>query len=299
MINDLAIGANDDIVIAWSGRFAEADPDDQYVSRWDGAAWSLLGGGLLLGDVYPVEAALALTAAGDPVIAFSQAATPGNSATDLYARRWTGSAWTSLGGKLDVNDAAATQTIDLALDQNGNPVVSWGERFYASSFVKIWNPATVSWQALGGSVSPIESAPPILVRASGELVIAINHTDEMLHLLTYNGVGWLVLGPPLRRSTERFAAGRASLAENDEGEVMVGWAEFGTADSAANVATLTDSGWQYAGAEIVATSPASLSNVRLQLIAGNTPAIAYTHYQPHQNGIFSFDADTIFRYLNQ
>src|SRR5690606_13762854 len=188
-IHDLAMDG-DDVVVAWSGHLGEVFDPDFYVSRWDGEAWTLLGGGLTEGDVYPEEAALAVASTGDPVIAFSQKVSPGNSAADLLVRRWTGSAWEALGGKLEVNDTAILQDIEPVLDHDDAPIVAWGERVFDASYVKAWDPTLQAWQQLGPSLSNSQQAASLVVRASGELVAALNAPDGTIRLSRYVAPSW-------------------------------------------------------------------------------------------------------------
>jgi hypothetical protein len=296
-VHDLAV-AGDDVVVVWSGWFGETPDHDFYVSRWDGQEWSLFGDGLTVGDVYPQQAALAVDESGHPVVAFSQKASPGIAAADLLVRRWTGSAWQALGDKLDVNDDAPIEVIDLVLDPDGDPIVSWGERFYASSFVKAWDPTLQTWQALGGSISTLDQAAVLLVRSTGELVAAIGTTDQTIRLYRYMAPSWVPLGTALRRSSESDAFG-PSLAENDSGEVVVGWSEYSATDSTVEVATLREGAWQYVDDDLVALLPSDLEKVKLRLVDGDTPAVVYTRFTQDPPPASSFQVETIFRLLNR
>lgn len=295
-IHDLAM-AVDDPVVAWSGRFEDGPDSDFYVSRWDGEAWTLLGGGLKVGDVIPEEAALAVTSSGLPVIAFSQKAMGGNSPADLLVKRWTGTTWQALGAKLDVNDGAAIQDIDIVLDGDDDPIVSWGERFFDVSFVKAWDPTLQTWQLLGGAISTSEQAPAMVVRAGGELVAADNASDQTIRLFRYAAPNWVPLGPALRRDESRTTTD-PSLIENAAGEVMVGWSEIGAAGSSVEVATLRAGAWVFTEDAITISAPSGLSNVSLGLLDGATPVVVYTLFRPHDVG-FEFDNETRFRQHNE
>ena len=77
--------------VRWQG-----GADNLYLKRWTGASWEALGGSLNHDPRRLAErAALALDAAGDPVVAWSEERSSGQHA--VYARRWKNGRWTLLG----------------------------------------------------------------------------------------------------------------------------------------------------------------------------------------------------------
>ncbi|RKH22647.1 hypothetical protein D7V77_26410 [Corallococcus sp. CA041A] len=83
-------------VIAWS------EPDGStrniYVARWSGTAWDMLGAPLSGLTALGTDAArpdLAIDSSNRPVVVWDEA-TGNGAGRDVFARRWTGSTWTSL-----------------------------------------------------------------------------------------------------------------------------------------------------------------------------------------------------------
>jgi hypothetical protein len=94
----LALDGQDRPVVAWfeesSGQYAIR------LRRWTGTRWEDLGEGLSAGSVRSVNPTLALDAVGNPVVCW-HGFPPGAGAAarrEVYLRRWSGAAWTDLGG---------------------------------------------------------------------------------------------------------------------------------------------------------------------------------------------------------
>lgn len=89
------------------------------VKRWEGESWVAVGGAL--GDGNASNTAIALDAAGHPVVAWNEGA------SGLLVARWTGATWERLGGPLNADLAHDAYDVALALDAYGLPVVAWAE----------------------------------------------------------------------------------------------------------------------------------------------------------------------------
>lgn len=130
-----------------------------YLRTWSGAGWVELGGSGSGGGVsnsaqHSRAPVMALDPSGHPVVAW-QEDVAGN--TEVYLRRWTGSAWAELGGSASgggvSNSAGASASPSLALQPNGDPVLAWidSSSGQAEVYLKLWNGA--AWVELGGSAS--------------------------------------------------------------------------------------------------------------------------------------------------
>ncbi|MBZ4373517.1 Ig-like domain-containing protein [Corallococcus sp. AS-1-6] len=83
-------------VIAWSE--SDGSTRNIYVAKWSGAAWDMLGAplsGLIALGTDAARPDLAIDASNRPVVVWDEA-TGNGEGRDVFARRWTGSTWTSL-----------------------------------------------------------------------------------------------------------------------------------------------------------------------------------------------------------
>ena len=299
VIDALAVGDDGAPVVAWHGYATSGDPFDTFVSRLENGAWTILGGGLLLapGSHYPDAADLTLDGGDAPVVAWSEKDTPGVAASDLYVARWTGSTWSRLGGKLEVNDGAAVEAVHLALDPQGDPVVAWGERFFDVTYVKHWNPTSVTWDLLGDPFAATLSTPPIVVLDDGTVAAATTESGR-LQVKRYGVTGWQPLGAALLRNPGWNAnPGWIGIASN--GDVLVCWNEFTPGSSAVYVARRTNGAWEAVGEPVEASDPVFAGNPRLALDSADVPSLAYTTTQSLPAPDFGYRVETIFRTLNR
>ncbi|MBI4575862.1 MAG: hypothetical protein HY722_06320 [Planctomycetes bacterium] len=177
-------------VVAW----LEGDPRSREVrlARWDGRAWTGLGGssgpgGLSLGPTgEDYRPALALDAADRPAVAWSNLDPTG--AWQVYLRRFDGTAWVELAGSGSGPGLSATpgasRFADLAVDAaTANPVVVWSDTSGPSSgwetYLRRWDGG--AWVEVGGSAtggglsagtSGSSQIPSLAVDAQGRPLVA-------------------------------------------------------------------------------------------------------------------------------
>jgi Bacterial Ig-like domain/Bacterial Ig domain len=302
-ITALAVDPSGNPIVSWQGRDANnANRDNQYVSRWDGTAWKMIGGALdVASRLFPTVAAIALDAGGNPVVAWAEADSYGYATpNDLYVKRWDGSNWVQLGGHLEVNTNGAVQAIDLELDNNGNPVVAWQE--YNADFiayVKHWSATSASWESLGPTVSTKAGTPSVVVRPNGEVLVAFTQntgTTSKVELKRWTAFGWEALAEPLLVNAGSFAA-EPSLALGTDGNPVVAWAEYATNTSSLYTARLTAQGWTYLGGALTAGANENLANPSLKLDKNNVPTLSYSFFKRLTTGHYL--DETRFRRLNQ
>ncbi len=125
------LDADDHPVVVWD----DDTPGNReiYLRKWDGTAWVELGGSATGGGVSNTPAAscypaLALDAAGRPVVAWQEEL---SGRPQVYLRRWDGKAWTEMagsasGGGISDHPRASTDPM-IALDPEGMPVVVWSD----------------------------------------------------------------------------------------------------------------------------------------------------------------------------
>jgi hypothetical protein len=117
----LVLDANERPVVAW------LQGGTVYVKRWNGSAWTVVGGSVTTQGDGVNAVRLALDAGGAPLVLLRR----GNgSAAQLLALRESAGAWTVLGGVLNAPLVAPRDTLqffDLLVDVDGSLLVMWSE----------------------------------------------------------------------------------------------------------------------------------------------------------------------------
>ena len=161
----LALDSGGRPVVAWREHdFFEPRRSSVYVKHWDGL-WQLLGGPLNVDDAAPAFApSLAVDDFDRPVVAWSE--------SGVYVKRWGGSEWHQLGGRLDGGRPS------LALDPGGHLVVAL--QHDKSIYVHRWD--GTEWRQLGGGLDivPSEDAefPSLAIDQDGNPVVAWQEGDR-------------------------------------------------------------------------------------------------------------------------
>lgn len=176
---------------------------DLFVSRWNGSTWVELGGALDTNAAHDVATpAIAVDAAGTPFVAWIEwdGAAPGSQRA-LFAARWNGTAWESLGGALNETSGDAADPV-LVVDAAGAPMLAWNE----SGAVRTARRPAGAWLS-GGSGLPASST------ASGSFLSVDNGTTRLalrdgagaVRAYSWSG-NWSAIGEPVS------TAGRADVS---------------------------------------------------------------------------------------
>jgi hypothetical protein len=246
---------NGDLVVG--GDFAEIDATPLLgLARWDGTAWSALGG-QQPGEVH----ALAMRANGDLVVGgYFWAMFP---SIDGIAR-WNGTAWSPLGAGLQLWGGPGTA---WAIAEAGDGSLIVGGEFTTAggqpaSNIARWN--GVSWSPLGGGANG--RVRTVHVLPNGDVLAAGDFTQAggviVNGLARWNGSSWATV--PAGASSTTFMNGIFTMAALPDGDVMVGGSFSGLAGQVSpNLIRLTTScpaqtqsnGGGCAGAALTATLP--------------------------------------------
>lgn len=220
-----------------------------YLRSWNGSQWAELAGSGSGGGVsaslqaarYP---ALALEAAGTPVLAWADA-TSGPS--QIYLKRWNGTQWVELGGSAtsggisNLGLGEAAHQCALALDGTDKPAVAWimTTAFIGSFqlFFKRWDGA--QWVELGGSASgtglatDVSGFPALAIDPSGNPVVAWQQSvsgmtpSVQIYLKRWDGTQWVEQGGSATSggvsNTTGLLAESPSLALDGAGNPTVAW----------------------------------------------------------------------------
>jgi hypothetical protein len=131
--------------------------------------------------------AVAVTATGDPVVAFVQR---GPSQLMLRVRRWTGATWEDLASGLPLAESGQLTTLALALDRLDAPVVAWaaGE----PRTLRVARIEAGAWVELGGPLNAdpthdVQSVSLVLDRSGAPVLAWSEATGETEQILTIPG----------------------------------------------------------------------------------------------------------------
>lgn len=230
-------------------------------------------------------------ASGRPVVAFTEwvNGTPVGGVTpfeqQVFVKRWNGSQWTLLGGKLNSGNNDTAGRVRLALDASGNPVVAWTERNKTSladeAHVKRWT--GTAWQDLGGALNSLivtafdadAYTGGIVVDGSGAPVLAlaalVAPSQFNTELRRWNGSAWLRLGSALLSAYPYDL-----VVDPADGQPGVLWKD---PVGSLYVAKWTGSTMGGFGGIASIYGPGVPSAASLAFRAGSVPVVAY-QYQP-------------------
>ena len=204
----IAAGPGNTLYVAWSD--TSAGDAEIYLRRWDGSAWSELGGSAGGGGISnnsgdSVWPSVAVGPDGNPWVAWHDE-TP--SADEIYVRRWTGTAWEPVGsgsasGGGISNNKGNSRFVDLQVAPNGHAFAAWtdGSTGNGEVYLRQWNGS--AWVALAGSASGggisnsiFRSGRPALALSDGQPTVAWAEGDLVgqIYLRRYNGSAWVELG---------------------------------------------------------------------------------------------------------
>ena len=117
------------VVAAWLED--QGGTDNLFVKRWTGQSWDSLGTSLNVSAAQLAQRPnLALDLKGNPLVAWVEGQ---DGARRVYARRWTGRAWTLLGGgALNAVQQRDARSVTVTVDGQNRAVVAWCEQAGAS-----------------------------------------------------------------------------------------------------------------------------------------------------------------------
>jgi hypothetical protein len=230
------------LVLAISACNLTVQPDENLESQ--AKAWQFIGTNPL--NVNPsasTESSLAIDSSGRPVVSWAEYAgiTVNNYyKLHIYVKRWNGTSWVQLGGILNVNKSGYATAPSLALDNAGNPVVSWAESAPINGkrrfriYVKRWN--GTSWVQLGGilNVDPDQNAADtsLALDSSGNPVVSwaehaiINNSQvHYIYAKRWTGSSWVQIGSTLNSDNNQGVFHTTSLALDSSGRPVVSLAE--------------------------------------------------------------------------
>jgi hypothetical protein len=175
----MAIGSDNKPVIAWAEEDAGGN-SNVYVKKLVGNTWTLVGTTAIDRSIanYAFEPSLDLDSSNNPMVAWREDLASGDS--NIYAKRWNGSSWVSLGNILDKLPSNPAGSPSLVIGTNNNPVVSWDEFDLPGSdtfnvYVKRWT--GTAWQSVSTGAVDVNLAnnadkPSMVLNAANNPIVA-------------------------------------------------------------------------------------------------------------------------------
>lgn len=214
-----------------------------YVKSWNGTQWNLTGSGPLNINASLNTMASSVSLASDgthPYVAWTeytadttlQTRTPGQ----INVARWSGSAWVSVGGALNMNTAAWANDASIAY-MNGQPYVAWTETTTAGNnqlFVKTFTGS--NWVLVGSGTLNKDTNTgwtfrPSLVADSVNNTLYIGWVEQQnlgqrpqAYVSKLVGSTWTPLGGSLNANSTLGSAQRINLAVTG-GQPVAAWGE--------------------------------------------------------------------------
>jgi hypothetical protein len=238
------------------------------VKRFDGAAWQTLGAPFAVGRSTSANPALAIDAAGRPVLTFIG----GGNSFVAVGHRFVSGTWTSLGTIAQPVFPAGRLpgSVKLAIDGAGRPVVAFLRGIFGSNAASL--EAAVhdgsAWVALGGVIDAVSDAtdrispPALAIAPDGRPWLAWDGSGgAVVKLARFDGTAFVALpiDPPL--GTFNGVVGLAFVG----GDAVIAGAQF----SPLRVSRLRSGVWE---APIAVAPPGALNDVTL-LPAGDALVI--------------------------
>lgn len=262
------------------------------VSPWaELGVGSATGGGISATSTGSDDPAMALDAAGNPCVAWSEDL--GGGVLEIYVKRWNGTAWAEVGagsasGGGISGQGRRSQRPSIAVDSQGRPVVAWTLSTLTDDeiHVRFWNGAAwVPYAAGTVSETPAGSSrqPSIALDAADLPVVAWFDTasgNAEIYVRRWDGLAWVEIGAGSASgggiSNTAGPSETPSLALDSLGRPVVAWADrAGTFDIL--VRRWDGLAWVDVGASPSLSADSSI-NPSLALDASGRPGVAWQEF---------------------
>ncbi|UQN09621.1 hypothetical protein [Deinococcus sp. QL22] len=216
---------NGEPVLAWGETLRTPYGSRLTVRAWDGSAktWTRSPAFNQI-SAFSRTPALALSAAGLPTVAWLQGEVL---ASNVFVKRWTGTAWQALGGSLNRRPNSYLASTRMVLNPQEQPVVAWLEDLDGEDalYVSAWTGS--AWTALGGRVGTASaSAPSLAINRAGQPVAAwVEERGGVgrVQLARWQGGAWQHSGTV--NLDPRRDARSPSVVVDAAGAVVLAWRE--------------------------------------------------------------------------
>jgi hypothetical protein len=261
------------------------------------SGWTQLGGSLNTDTSksadYPAIAAIA----GYPYAIWDEPA--GGAMSQIYVKTWTGSAWSPVGGSLNVNASQYANEPTIA-GVAGVPTAAFDETNGTSYQLYVEQFTSGAWHQLGGALNVVgtnNALTPAIADVGGTPYVtwseSIGGSPGQVYVDKWNGTSWVQVGASSLNRNTADAAVTPSIATIG-GAPYVAWAE---ADAMGHyqlyVDKLTAAAWTPVGGvgslNDNSGDSVNASGTQLELASvGGAPFVAWVEIGPATNGYWLF-----------
>ena len=288
----LAVDGQGNPVIAWvevmNGSY------QAFVKRWNGKAWSTLGGSLNIVKSYNAfEVALTIDRSNAPVVAWAERSTinegKANGPGKVHVARWDGTTWKQFGESPIKSETRAADQPMVKLDSKGFPVLAWSELspdFNADSFyVSRWTGSawqTVDPGALSTDVSGASRSRDLAVTSQDVPLLAWSvqlyetgkgPLDFNVFVGPWQNNRWNPIGGGSLNLDPTHYGGSASIALDAKDRPVVAWKEANQGFDIL-VKRWTGTAWERIG-ETVNGKTGLAGNPKIALEKDGTPVVSW------------------------
>jgi hypothetical protein len=199
----IALDSNLDPAIVW---FDQTDPEgfpQILLRRFDGSSWAELGGsgtgrGISNAAKQSDFPSIVLDDAENPIVAWNEYA-GSNDNSEVYLRRWSGTAWIEIAGSATGGGISGTPgsslVPSLALDGSRAPIVSWVEQPMVDYAAYLRRFDGNAWAELDGSghgtgISGSSGIPVLGISANGQPIVAWSDSSHVINVRRWDGAAW-------------------------------------------------------------------------------------------------------------
>ncbi|MFP2929056.1 Ig-like domain-containing protein [Pyxidicoccus sp. 3LG] len=246
---------------------------------------------------------LALDAQGTPYVAWAEQE-PGSTLPDrvVSVRRWNGTSWESLGGRLNRNNLYLHSGPSLAIDSNGAPIVAfieWDDSGNdAMAWVYRWDGG--KWVNLGGPIHAVVAANSyvhdVALTVSGTtptLAWAEPNGQRLREVFVrqWNGTSWQALGGAVSLPGEDAESGfdmhSLRLVTDAAGAPVLAWSATQSGKSAIRVAHYESGTWRRLGAPLSVSVGGRPKQPALVVTAQGTVYVTWAEDEPSDYRIYA------------
>jgi hypothetical protein len=222
---------------------------DVHVARWNGTAWTTVGGALNADTTRNAYLPQLVDFGGTPWVAWEET---NGVAYQLRVKRWDGSAWSAVGGVLNVDTSKSASEPGMA-NVGGTPYVTWNEANGSNVTqvrVKRWDGS--AWTSAGGSLNTNASEPAVntqIADIGGTPYVTweewFGASSNQVHVKSWDGSAWNSVGGVVNVDPTKVT--NSPMLTDVGGQPWIAWEEYNGSINQARVAHWTGSAWASAG----------------------------------------------------
>ncbi len=225
---------------------------DVHVARWNGTAWTTVGGALNANASHNAYLPQLVDVGGTPWVAWVED-NGGGIVYQVRVKRWDGSAWTAVGGVLNVDATKRANEPGMA-NVGGTPYVVWNESDASNVTqvrVKRWDGS--AWNSVGGAlnVDPTKAGVNTQIASiAGTPYVTWGETfgvaGKQVRVKSWDGSAWNDVGGVVNVDPSKIT--NSPMLTDVAGQPWIAWEEYGAGFIVqARVAHWTGSAWASAG----------------------------------------------------